>query len=370
VKQEPDLCADCHDLAALVAKKPVRHAPASEGRCLGCHDPHGSGEKAALRAAPGSSKGCLACHAAAAPRGKGTPSPAFRVDLGRKHVHDAVSGGDCGDCHVAGHGGDLPRLLKKPPADLCRDCHDKVGKERFPHSAVALGDCTACHDPHASDAAKLLARPTEREVCFVCHADDLTGRAVVHAPVEGGCSECHAPHGGPNRFGLKASGKDVCYACHKPVDAGKVKHAAIERYGCTICHDPHASASRFLVAKPVTELCATCHPGEADGRHVTTLVRAGHAVSGGADPKRPGRDFSCASCHDPHASDHPRLLRYGDSAMQSCDWCHGDKSGRNPELKDVSRRASGAPRGVTGAGGPGGPASSPSPSPAPSPEVK
>ena len=44
------------------------------------------------------------------------------------------------------------------------------------------------------------------------------------------CSQCHAPHGGPNRFGLKASGKEVCYGCHKPVDAGKVKHAAIERF--------------------------------------------------------------------------------------------------------------------------------------------
>ncbi|HSN91023.1 MAG TPA: cytochrome c3 family protein [Anaeromyxobacteraceae bacterium] len=344
------LCLPCHEAADVRGKRPFAHAPAVEGACLGCHSPHGSAEKAMLRAAPGSSKLCLGCHDAKAPAGKGTPSAAFRVDLSRKTVHAAVSGGDCGDCHEAGHAGDLPRLLRKPPAETCRGCHDGVGKEKYPHSAVAVGDCVVCHDPHSSDAPRLLARASMAETCFVCHQDDLTGRKVVHAPVEGGCDGCHAPHGGANRFGLRGGeGKAVCYGCHEVMDQKKNRHAALERYGCTVCHDPHGTANAFLTGKPVNELCASCHPAQLDGRHVTSILATGHVLSGPKDPKRPDRGLTCASCHDPHGSEGPSLLRHGESQMQSCDWCHGDKSGRHPELKDVVSEARRAPPSSAGA---------------------
>jgi predicted CXXCH cytochrome family protein len=343
------LCLDCHDAKALAGTAPVRHAPVAEGACLGCHYPHGSAEKASLRAAPGSSKLCLPCHDAKAAAAKGAPGPRFRVDLGRKNVHAAVSAGDCGDCHDAGHGAALPRLLRKPPAELCRGCHEGVGKEKYPHSAVTVGDCAVCHDPHASDAPKLLARPTVRETCFLCHQDDLTGRKVVHAPLEGGCEECHAAHGSAFRYGLKAEGKQVCYACHEQVDAKKRKHAELERHGCTGCHDPHGTANAFLFGKPVNELCGSCHPAQLDGRHVTSIVAAGHVLSGPKDPRRPGRPFTCASCHDPHGSEGPSLLVHGNSQMQSCDWCHGDKTGTHPELKDVVSAGRRAPPGTAGA---------------------
>jgi predicted CXXCH cytochrome family protein len=353
------ICFGCHDAADVRGKRPVAHAPAVEGGCLGCHSPHGSAEKGMLRGAPGASKLCLSCHDAKAPTGKGTPSAGFRVDLSRKTVHAAVSGGDCGDCHDAGHAADLPRLLRKAPAELCRDCHDGIGKERFPHSAVVVGDCAVCHDPHASDAPKLLARATVTETCFVCHQDDLAGRKVIHAPVQGGCETCHAAHGGAHRFGLAAEGKAVCTTCHEVVDQRKNRHAALDRYGCTGCHDPHGTGNAFLTGEPVNELCATCHPAQLDGRHVTSILAQGHALLGPKDPKRPGRELTCASCHDPHGADGPSLLRHGQSQMQSCDWCHGDKSGKHPELKDVvgalKRKppaAAGAPtRTGAGAGG-------------------
>ena len=137
------------------------------------------------------------------------------------------------------------------------------------------------------------------------------------------------------------TGKAVCYSCHQtPVDSGKVKHAALERYGCVGCHDPHGTANRFLLARKTNDLCITCHEAQKDGKHVTSLVPRGHAVGGNLnDPRKPDRPFSCASCHNPHGSDNPRFFYFGATAMESCDLCHGDKTGRHPELKNIVARA-------------------------------
>ena len=333
------ICLECHEVEPLLTK-PVKHAPVTEGRCLDCHDPHGGNLPNNVRAESGSAF-CLKCHDAKAPTGKGTPGPGFRVDLSKKVVHAAFKRIDCLGCHDGGHGSDNLRLLKKNAASLCYGCHERKDRSKYPHGAVVVGDCAVCHDPHSSDSPKLVAKATLQETCFICHQDDLSGRKVIHAPVAKGCDQCHDPHGAANRFALKfGEGKAACYKCHKPVDTGKVKHAALERYGCTGCHDPHGTGNRAMLAQKVNALCSGCHSGQADGRHVTPIAAGGHAVGGDlSDPRRAGREFSCASCHDPHGSNSPKLLYYGDTVMESCAWCHGDKSGKRPDLKDVASRA-------------------------------
>jgi predicted CXXCH cytochrome family protein len=344
------VCFECHEAEPLLTK-PVKHAPVAEGRCLECHDAHGGSLPNNVRAESGSAF-CLKCHDAKAPTGKGTPGPGFRIDLSKKVVHGAFKRTDCLGCHDGGHGSENLKLLKKNAVNLCYGCHERKDKSKFPHSAVVVGDCTVCHDPHSSDNAKLLAKPTMQETCFLCHQDDLTGRKVVHAPVAKGCDQCHDPHGAQNRFALKfGAGKAVCYKCHKPVDTGKVKHAALERYGCTACHDPHATDRPALIAQKVNALCTRCHAPQGDGRHVTPLIPRGHVLGGNLmDPRREGRAFSCASCHNPHGSDSPKLLYVGNTPMDSCAWCHGDKSGNRPELKDVTSLARPKP-GAAGLGG-------------------
>jgi predicted CXXCH cytochrome family protein len=351
------VCFDCHDADSLNVK-PVKHAPVSEGKCLDCHDAHGGNLPNNVKAESGSAF-CLKCHDAKAPSGKGTPGPAFRIDLGKKVVHAAFKRTDCLGCHDGGHGSDRLKLLKKNPVDLCYGCHERKDRSKYPHTAVIAGDCAVCHDPHSSDQPKLVSKPTVQEVCSLCHQDDLTGRKVVHAPVGKGCDQCHDPHGTQNRYALKGGdGKAACYKCHKPIDGGKVKHAALERYGCTGCHDPHGTANASMLAKKVNDLCVSCHQGQQDGGHVTTISVRGHIVGGNLnDPHRPGREFSCASCHNPHGSDSPKLFYYGKDAIDSCAWCHGDKS-RGGTLKNVIKRAQRTRQrdaaGAAGAGSGGG----------------
>jgi predicted CXXCH cytochrome family protein len=332
------VCLECHEPEPLLTKA-VKHAPVAEGRCLDCHDAHGGNLPNNVRAASGNAF-CLKCHDAKAPRGKGTPGPAYRVDLGKKAVHAAFKRTDCLGCHDGGHSSDNLKLLRKAAVDLCYGCHERRDKNRFPHGAVVVGDCAVCHDAHSSDQPKLLGKATITETCFTCHQDDVGRRKVIHAPVKKGCEQCHDPHGAQARSLVKGGeGKASCYRCHKPVDAGKVKHAALERYGCTGCHDPHGTANGALLPKKVNALCVSCHPEQPDGRHVTPIVRGGHVVADLLDPRREGREFSCASCHNPHGSNHPNLFYFGEAPMESCDWCHGDKSGKHPELKKVTSRA-------------------------------
>jgi predicted CXXCH cytochrome family protein len=328
------ICATCHDAEAL-APRPFAHAPAVEGGCLGCHDPHESGTPRLLRA-PGR-EGCLACHGPAA-SGRWAASPRMRVDLRKRYVHLAVDAGDCTDCHVAGHSADREALLSGEPSALCHGCHDRVDAKPFVHGAVRVGDCVVCHEPHASDQPRLIAKPTVKAMCFTCHQDDLVTRPVVHAPVaEGDCKACHAPHSADGKGVLHAgSGKRACYACHAEVDGRKVKHAALRRYGCTGCHDPHGAARPALLGKKVNDLCLDCHPA-ITGRHVTSLVPAGHPLEGGPDPRQVERDYGCASCHEPHSTDFPRLFRSGATALQSCDGCHGNLSGTSEGGADLVR---------------------------------
>ena len=87
---------------------------------------------------------------------------------------------DCSLCHIMS-GNKPDRALKKPDAELCKDCHpDRMeGSEHkvgvvpamrvnglpLPDGKVA---CTTCHDPHSNRYGKLL-RVKGRELCLRCH---------------------------------------------------------------------------------------------------------------------------------------------------------------------------------------------------------
>jgi len=198
-----------------------------------------------------------------------------------KTVHPAIDMG-CSSCHVGNHQGEkpFPKLTMAVP-DLCFTCHDKAAFEKKSvHTAVAGGMCTSCHNPHVSKNAKLLtALPPD--LCFNCHDKSMFTKKTVHPPVMDG--------------------------------------------QCTYCHSPHASDYPSVLTQPLADLCATCHDQQTSGRHVMAAFSASdtHPVKGRPDPSRSGRELSCTSCHNPHASEQKKLFtNEGKSPGNLCLLCH------------------------------------------------
>ncbi|MBI5478920.1 MAG: hypothetical protein HY906_08695 [Deltaproteobacteria bacterium] len=308
LRQPPlTLCGTCHKQERLLPG-PVRHAPVRQGNCGPCHRSHGSEPK--LLHQPGKQL-CLGCHG-------------NKIDLKRKVVHAALAGADCMACHLP-HASRTRGLLRKPAPVLCYDCHDRKDKTRYIHGAVLLGRCAECHDPHATDAPALLRSSKQAEVCFRCHADDVMGRRRVHKPVaRGDCGRCHNAHGSNVPKNLVKPQLELCVGCHPHTKAtGKNVHAAVSRAGCTACHDPHGTATVALLKTKRSELCGTCH-GKKGGEHIfTTMSGKPHPIKGKPDPKHPGRELDCVSCHVMVSSDSPKLFYDGDSRMNMCARCHG-----------------------------------------------
>lgn len=224
----------------------------------------------------------------------------------------------------------------------CLKCHDKLLKGKtVVHPAVQMG-CPTCHSgiadalkaPHKKTTAFAKGLSADQpELCYGCHDKEKFAKSVVHPALQMGCTACHDPHGSNKPKLLSADVPDQCFSCHDKAEFSRINvHAPVAGGMCVTCHDPHSSAQAVMLVKPMIELCADCH------EKITTRP---HAVAGGhplgqekkdkkgnplpppADPKRKGKLFSCASCHNPHSSDSRRLFRYAASSpMELCVNCH------------------------------------------------
>ena len=205
----------------------------------------------------------------------------------RTHPHAPVAAGECASCHVAGTAKHPDRGTKgfspaKVGAELCRTCHSRWKGNRSVHAPVSEGECSSCHDPHGSANAKLLVKPTPGALCADCH--DVGAKAAA----------ARTPH-----------------------------PPALEE--CTECHDPHTSAQPHLLRAAVNEVCFRCHDSREFALHAvnTGRVGSGHPLKADRDPARKGESFSCASCHDPHSTNTPSLLRFeAQTPFDLCQHCH------------------------------------------------
>ena len=105
-----------------------------------------------------------------------------------------------------------------------------------------------------------------------------------------------------------AEGK-LCLECHAPFKA-KLKqafvHAPVRGNNCTGCHNPHASEHGKLLGADKEKLCLTCHEDVLPEK-----AKSMH---------QPFVAGNCTGCHDPHASDNKfELLKPG---AQVCNSCH------------------------------------------------
>jgi len=208
----------------------------------------------------------------------------------------------CEQCHGPGRAhseeGDPAKIVSfknkssKTISETCLTCHS--GKEE--HNNFRRGEhwrndvgCTDCHTAHGSPTGRNIAASNsivsaanaekpgfstikmlkmgEPQLCMGCHTETKHqfNQPFHHKVLEGAmkCSDCHNPHGG---FELKqtrlATGADApCLKCHVDKQGPfAFEHAPVKTEGCVSCHTPHGSNNpRLLRTSAVAQLCLECH---------------------------------------------------------------------------------------------------------------
>ncbi len=176
----------------------------------------------------------------------------------------------------------------------------------FVSLCVGMGNGNAKEEKHSD--------PNRSCTSKECHPDVLQ-HEVLHGPLAiGQCMVCHTPiPESDHKFKLAADKQHLCNLCHKPVDNAANLHDPVKKGECMTCHDPHGSHSKAQVRKDwIAKVCIDCHKdpvlthaGEADFPHAKLL-----------------EEKKCVSCHSPHFSSHPHLLR--DHVDRTCYTCHED----------------------------------------------
>lgn len=238
---------------------------------------------------------------------------------------------DCNGCHEFRTTSPLGPLGIAGDAS-CRGCHQNLAeKAAWRHTTQDTDLCLVCHQL-SQEPWRIGLRPGRVEdTCLACHTSKKRwgARKHIHGPLTlGGCTLCHNPHGGTYRYHLWAEGAfDLCVACHSDKAALLAKerrvpfvHGIIGGGGCVICHDPHASDHRFMLIEPTNQLCVGCHLAFAGMTAGHPVDR--HPVSRPNELRRPGRELTCAGCHDPHGSQHRHLLFETTVGGRFCRECH------------------------------------------------
>lgn len=189
-------------------------------------------------------------------------------------------------------------------------------------------ECTSCHG--------LDFRKTEdpkdpvQSPCYLCHKKMLSDYKFAHGPsAVWSCLSCHDGKSKKTKLAVVKPDEKSCAACHDTSwDKKKYQHAPTAAGACTTCHNPHASNWEYFLRKEAGDLCASCHEEILRKPHVIGSFSgsAGHPLRRSPNPFDPRKDFTCASCHNPHAGNSPVFLEGFDestmSAMQFCASCH------------------------------------------------
>jgi len=188
--------------------------------------------------------------------------------------------------------------------------------------------CAKCH---AMDEVKGLARDVRvpETACGPCHGD-VQKRPKQHGPVgQGVCLMCHDPASTPQRYAVAWPIQETCFRCHDDIQAAMNRkawrHGPAAAGRCTTCHDPHGSDNVFWLKKPIFDLCTNCHTEKATDRHVVLGFVYGdsHPKKGRPHPIKPGVEFACSSCHNPHAAQVRYLWQFDVTVREDlCRTCH------------------------------------------------
>ncbi len=193
---------------------------------------------------------------------------------------------------------------------------------KFFHNDKMEKRCDMCHDMSVNEEKGVAFYDISESNCFDCH-QSLLYKKFAHAPtVNFVCLPCHNGKTGEKNRKYRGKSKflypdpigDTCFKCHKknrkkwlarrnlhdPVGAGK----------CNLCHNPHSSdVNKNFLRERVWELCTSCHADKRSKKRYIALFKYRKNDGIGIDQKFIEGDFLCITCHDPHSSDRPYLLK-------------------------------------------------------------
>ncbi len=251
------------------------------------------------------SETCAGCHAEVAEKLASNP----HAKIATEH---RGPGAACESCHGPGKehvdgGGDVTKIRrfdKLSSAEInatCLTCH--AGKhanfEQSKHAKAGVS-CTSCHSVHHSTTSAALLKFDQPKLCFTCHSNvkPQFNMPFHHQVIEGlmKCSDCHDPHGTfqSNQLLATADQNAICTKCHTDTAGPFVyEHPVVKTRGCLSCHMPHGSPNpRLLRVSNVNTLCLQCHSA-------VNLTKFPNAVSeqGGPVHNQALQYVSCTTCH-------------------------------------------------------------------------
>lgn len=227
---------------------------------------------------------------------------------------------ECKKCHRP--------FSKATQAELCTDCHKKVGedvkgKKGFHGKNADAGtwECKRCHTDHKGRDFDIIRMDRE----LFDHGETDFRLEGKHALTE--CTKCHVK----DKLYREAPG--ICYDCHK--DDGPHKGRLGKK--CEKCHDAkswkatdfdHAKTDFPLKGAHKKTSCNKCHPGELY-KDIATDCYSCHKLS---DVHGGRYGSKCKDCHSPEkwtktVFDHDKTkfkLKWKHESV-GCDKCHADK---------------------------------------------
>ena len=215
-------------------------------------------------------------------------------------------------------------------AALCVTCHDEDDRpdiSKTAHGFTAdkrVPDCISCHGPsptHAKKPADVAQRPHPDRLysgkfaapasdlsaaCLACHIKDgarTHWAGSQHDAADVVCSACHKIHSNVDKVMSKATQAEVCYTCHKQQRAQMNRPEG--KMACSSCHNPHGSTGpKLLKRDSINDTCYTCH-AEKRG----PFVHEHQPVT-----------EDCSNCHTVHGSTVASMLKT--RAPLLCQQCH------------------------------------------------
>jgi DmsE family decaheme c-type cytochrome len=229
----------------------------------------------------------------------------------------------CESCH--GPGGDhfdagggkatiraFSNLKPEEILNTCLRCHaETISRSNIRRSTHTQENvvCTNCHSVHHSETPKNMLAKQQTQLCYSCHT---TVRAQFSMPFkhrvnEGTiqCTDCHNPHGAsaptwraavrPRMVDQAQANEEPCLKCHIDKRGPFVyEHAAVRVEGCETCHSPHGSLNPRMLKRPtVYTTCLECHNGRPNFGLDSQGVPEQTPTHNMSDP----RYQNCTTCH-------------------------------------------------------------------------